>query len=154
MAYWEVEILIMFKRVTIAICLLAFISGCERILKVTLDGNNPPTVKFDGRGGISWIFVYQVTPEGKIPARGTAMWKLVPKKGITASAAPPITYGVVPDGFVQEVPSNGSPPALEEGKTYGFGADTSGQPGATVWFTIRDGRSVQVPKTDPPNKPY
>ena len=140
--------------VVVVIFLLTFFTGCERILKVTLDGKNPPTVKFNGSGEISWVYTYQVTPQGKIPAKDTEMWIVVPKTAITASAAPPITYGVVPDGFVQQVPSNGNPPPLEEGKTYGFGADTRGQPGSAVWFTIRDGKAVQVPKTDPPGKPY
>jgi hypothetical protein len=142
------------KRIVLAICLLVSCSGCERILDITFDGKNPPTFKLEGRGGLNSVVVYPVTPEGKVPPKGSAVWVIVPKKPIIASRSPSITYGVVPDGFEQEVPSSGTPPILEEGKTYGFGADTSEQPGRTVWFTIRDGKSVQVPKTDPPNKPY
>ena len=139
----------MIRKIVVLIFLLTFFAGCERVLKVTLDGKNPPTVKFDGRGLIEWVYIYQVTHEGKIPPRDTELWILVPKQGTTASASPPITYGVVPEGFVQKVPANGNPPPLEEGKTYGFGADTDGQPGNDIWFTIRDGKSVEVPKTDP-----
>lgn len=141
-------------RAVLALCLVVFFTGCERILKVSFDGKNPPTFKFDGNGELNWVFIYEVTPEGKIPPKGSAFWRLVPKKSITASMSPPITYGVVPDGFVQEIPSVGNPRPLEEGKTYGFGADTSSQPGRTVWFTIRNGKSVQVAKTDPPGKDY
>jgi len=144
----------MIRKILVVIFLLTFFAGCERILKVTFDGKNPPTFKFDGRGQLEWVYIYQVTPDGKIPPRDTELWIIVPKRGITASASPPITYGVVPDGFEPQVPSSGNPPPLQEGKTYGFGAETGGQPGSAIWFTIRDGKAVQVPKTDPPGKPY
>ena len=142
------------KKILLVLCLAVVCTSCERILKVTLDGKNPPTFKFNGSGEIAWVFIYQVTPDGKVPPAGSAFWRLSPKKTMMASQSPPITYGVVPDGYVQEVPANGSPPPLQEGKTYGFGANTHGQPGRTIWFTIQDGKAVQVPKTDPPNKPY
>jgi hypothetical protein len=146
----------MIKKLALMICLVGFLAGCERPLKVSLDGKNPPTFRFDGSGELSWVYIYQVTPEGKIPlkSKDSELWIIVPKQVITASASPPITYGVVPSDFAQHVPANGNPPALEEGKVYGFGADTRGQPGGAVWFTIRDGKSVQVPKTDPPGKPW
>jgi len=142
------------KWTVLVLCVVVLFTGCERILKVSLDGKNPPTFQFDGGGEIVWVSIYEVTSEGKIPPKGSAFWRLVPETSITASASPPITYGVVPNGFVQEVPANGNPPPLQEGKTYGFGADTRGQPGRTVWFRIYDGKSIQVPKTDPPGKPY
>lgn len=133
------------------ICFVALLAGCERPLKITLDGKNPPTFRFDGSGELSWVYIYKVTPEGKVPLKSedSELWIIVPKGDNTASASPPITYGVVPNGFVQQVPSNGNPPALEEGKVYGFGADTRNAPGGDVWFTIRNGKSVTVPKTDP-----
>jgi hypothetical protein len=146
----------MIKSLALVICVVVSLAGCERPLKVTLDGKNPPTIRFNGSGELSWVYIYQVTPEGKIPLKGkdSELWVIVPKPTISASASPPITYGVVPTGFVQQVPSSGNPPPLEEGKVYGFGADTRGQPGSAVWFTIRDGKSVQVPKTDPPGKSW
>lgn len=57
----------MINRLALVICLVALLSGCERVLKVTLDGANPPTFKFNGSGEISWVYIYQVTPQGKIP---------------------------------------------------------------------------------------
>jgi hypothetical protein len=139
----------MIKRLVLVICLVASLAGCERALKVTLDGKNPPTFRFDSSGELSWVFLYQVTPDGKVPNEGSAFWKLVPERVIVASESPPITYGIVPNGFAQEVPSKGSPPPLEEGKVYGFGAVTRNAPRGDVWFTIRNGKSVTVPKTDP-----
>jgi hypothetical protein len=138
----------MIKRLGLVICLVASLAGCERALKVTLDGKNPPTFRFDGSGELSWVGIYQVTPDGKVPPKDSEFWKLVPERVIVASESPPITYGVVPNGFAQEVPSNGSPPPLEEGRVYGFGAVTRNAPGGRIWFTIRNGQSVQVPRTD------
>ena len=138
----------MLKRRALVICLVVSLSGCERPLKVILDGKNPPTFRFDGNGDLSWVFMYQVAPDGKVPPKNSEFWKLVPRGVVEALESPPITYGVVPDGFLQEVPSNGSPPPLEEGKVYGFGAITRNAPGGRIWFTIRNGQSVQVPRTD------
>jgi len=39
----------MIKRLALMICFVALLAGCERPLKVTLDGKNPPTFKFGGR---------------------------------------------------------------------------------------------------------
>ena len=139
----------MIRKLALMICLVGLLVACERPLKVTLDGKNPPTFRFDGSGELSWVVIYQVTPDGKVPPKGSAFWKLVPKRVIVASASPPITYGVVPSDFAQQVPANGNPPPLEEGKVYGFGAVTRNAPGNDVWFTIRNGKSVTVPKTDP-----
>jgi hypothetical protein len=139
----------MIKKFALMICLVGFLAGCERPLKVNFDGKNPPTFRFDGSGELSWVFIYQVTPDGKVPPKGSEFWVIVPKSVITASVSPPITYGVVPNGFAQQVPANGNPPPLEEGKVYGFGAVTREAPGGDVWFTIRNGKSVTIPKTDP-----
>jgi hypothetical protein len=95
------------------------------------------------------VYIFQVTPEGKVPPKGSEFWVIVLKGVIETSASLPITYGVVPDGFAQQVPSQGNPLPLEEGKVYAFGAVTRNAPGRNIWFTIRDGKSVAVRKTDP-----
>lgn len=128
--------------------------GCERPLTVAIDGKIPPTFTFDGSGELQRILIYQVTKEGKVPPKGSAFWVIVPKGTVVASKSPKITYGVVPDGFEQRIPENGSPPKLEEGKVYGFGAVTAEAPGGDIWFTIRDGKSIRVRKTDPADPDY
>lgn len=143
------------KRLMVLGCLTVSLAGCERSLRVTMDGKIPPTFTFDGSGVIEWVAIFEVTPDGMVPPKGSAFWKILPSSRVVASKSPPITYGVVPNGFYQTVPSGGSPPPLAEGKTYGFGAVTSGAQGGDVWFTIRDGKAVRVRKTDPadPERP-
>lgn len=139
----------MISRLVVVSYLIGGLTACERPLKVTLDGRTPPTFRFDGSGELLQVGIYQVTPEGKVPPRGSEFWVIFPRKLVKALKAPSITYGVVPDEFYQKVPASGSPPPLQEGKIYGFGADTRGAPGNDIWFTIRDGKSIRVPKTDP-----
>jgi hypothetical protein len=139
----------MIRRAALVIFLVASLTACERSLKVTLDGQNPPTFRFDGSGDVQRVTICEITPDGKLPPYGSGFWVLVPKGNVNASKSPPVTYGVVPDGFSQTVPSSGSPPKLEEGKIYAFGAETRKAHGGDVWFTIRNGKSVAVAKTDP-----
>lgn len=54
---------------------------------------------------------------------GSGFWVLIPRGNVDASKSPPLTYGVIPVGFDQTVPSSGSPPPLQEGKIYAFLAD-------------------------------
>ena len=74
------------------------------------------------------------------------LWEIVPGEGVPAIAWdwPPITYGKVPPGFRQK--PIGVPPTLSEGKTYSAGGAAYGANGGEVWFTIRDGKSIEVEK--------
>ena len=94
----------MIKRLALVICLVASLAGCERPLKVTLDGKNPPTFRFDGSGDVQRIAICEITAEGKLPPYGSGFWVLFPRGNVKASKSPPITYGVVPDGFYQTFP--------------------------------------------------
>jgi hypothetical protein len=132
-----------------AMFLACVVLSCERPLKVTLDGGNPPTFRFDSSGEIIQVGIYEVLPNGKIPPEGSQFWVLYPLQPIKASKSPPITYGTVPSGYYQTVPASGPPPPLQEGKIYGFGADTRGAAGGDIWFSIRGGHSERVEKTDP-----
>ena len=132
----------------IATLIFCFV-GCERATSVAVNGKNPPTFKFSGTGEIQRIVLFPVTAEGKVPPKGAELWVLHADGRTKASECPPVTYGVVPDGFTQEVPTKGSPPSLQESKIYAFGAITTEARGGDVWFTIRDGSTVAVPKTDP-----
>ena len=96
----------------------------------------------------------EASPANQVPAaqrnseKDTLLWKIRPNEG-TADVAwdwPPITYGKVPIGFKQEVPAQSDPPQLVEGRVYAAGGPAHGANGGEVWFTIRDGKSVEVPK--------
>lgn len=133
----------------VILSLMTGLTGCERPLRVSLDGGNPPTFTFGGGGELQRVAIFEITPDGRLPPKGSAFWVLFPKGVVKAGNSPKITYGIVPDGFYQKVPVSGTAPPLQEGKVYGFGAETRGAPGGDIWFTIRGGKSIQVPKTDP-----
>ena len=58
----------------------------------------------------------------------------------------PITYGRIPQGFIQKIPASGEPPLLVEGKMYSAGGPAANANGGFVLFTIRDGTAVVVEK--------
>jgi hypothetical protein len=135
------------------ICLVA---GCtyEADTKVSVDGRIPPTFNLDGSGHQIFFVISEISPENHVRVakrnseKDTPLWKIRPKEG-TADRAwdwPPITYGKVPTGFEQEFPEQSDPPQLVEGKVYAAGGPANGAKGGEVWFTIRDGKSVEVPK--------
>jgi hypothetical protein len=128
---------------------LLVLSGCERPVRISIDGKNPPTFTLEGSGEIQMVSIWEITPEGKVPGRGSGFWVLYPTQATKAWKSPPITYGVVPESYQQAVPSSGTASPLKEGRVYGFGVQTRNAPGGSVWFTIRDGKSMRVPKTDP-----
>ena len=57
---------------------------------------------------------------------------------------PPITYGRLPQGFIQKIPASGKPPLLVEGKMYSAGGPAANANGGFVLFAIRDGKAVVV----------
>lgn len=132
------------------------IAGCtyESKTKVSVDGRLPPTFKLDGSGHQIFFVVGEVSPANQVPAaqrnseKDSLLWKIRPNEG-TADVAwdwPPITYGKVPTGFKQELPAQSDAPQLVEGRVYAAGGPAYGANGGEVWFTIRDGKSVEVPK--------
>jgi hypothetical protein len=74
------------------------------------------------------------------------MWEIRPPEENLISKFPPITYGVVPKGFTQTIPTAGVPPALLEGKVYEAGGPALEANGGSIRFTIKDGRAVEVPQ--------
>lgn len=139
-----------------ALCSVCSVVGCtyEANTKVSIGGGIPPTFRIDGSGHQMYFVVSEIPPENQVRAadrnseRNIRLWKILPNEG-TADIAwdwPPITYGKVPTGFRQEIPAQVEPPQLTEGKVYSAGGPAYGANGGEVWFTIRDGKSVEVPK--------
>lgn len=139
---------------------LVFTSVClsyctyEADTEISLDGEIPPNFKLTGSGHQIYFVVSEIPPENQVRAadrdsdRNTRIWKILPKQGTSDIAWnwPTVTYGKVPDGFRQEIPEEGEPPRLIEGKVYVAGGPAYGANGGEVWFTLRDGKSVIVPK--------
>ena len=61
---------------------------------------------------------------------------------------PQITYGVVPTGWTQKIPVQGTPPALVEGRIYEAGGPPIDSHLAYMRFTIRNGKIVTLPLRD------
>jgi hypothetical protein len=74
------------------------------------------------------------------------IWQIRPKSGTDNSAEglPQITYGQVPQGFEQLIPSVGTPPALQAGKVYAASGPRVEVPEAFVMFRIEDGKAIRI----------
>lgn len=132
----------------LASLLLGVMSGCERDMTIQIDGQNPPTFELDGNGELVFLLVTEVQPDNPRPSGNPRLWEIRPTEVKKIWELPSITYGVIPEGFRQVIPESGSPPPLVEGKTYSLGGPADNANGGSIWFTIRNGKSVRVPKRD------
>jgi hypothetical protein len=135
------------------VCILLSAPHCqdffERDTKIEMDGQNPPTFTFSGNGQVSSIIVMDLSPSDvSIYDARRIVWEIVPTGDPTQSSFPKITYGVLPPGFSQKVPANGSPPPLAEEKPYRVSAPTSNANAGTLMFLIRHGQTLRVEQAD------
>ena len=140
------------KLLTIRLLLMSTIiggmNGCEQDLRIEIDGRNPPTFKLTGSGKLVFLQISEVPPDRKTASGNLKLWEIRPDISERISNLPKITYGKVPEGFIQVFPEKGMPPPLIEGKMYAIGGPAYNANGGSIWFVIRDGKSVRVPKTD------
>jgi hypothetical protein len=126
------------------IALVAFLVACnEPYGKVTIREDLPPVFKLTGSGNVSLFFVRKIHADGRTPE---LLWDIRPQE-TPESRLPlqPITYGILPPGFVQTFPAPGTPPhSLVEGQIYEAGAPPVELPGAIVRFTVQHGRIKQL----------
>jgi len=118
--------------------------GCEEHpYKVSIDGKVPPAFKLKTIDGVYFIrIIKSPAPESEIYPNEAGIWQIEPDKNVERYPYPDIKYGLVPNGFIQKIPKDGSaPPALKEGEEYLFFAPTPAniQP---IKFKIENGRSV------------
>jgi hypothetical protein len=123
---------------------LLFLAGCERSMTVTLEGANPPTFKLSGSGRLIFFAVSEVAPGKPSKPDDPTMWEIRPTDENLISKLPAITYGVVPSGLRQTIPSAGAPPPLVEGKLYEAGGPAFNANGGTMRFTIKGGKATKV----------
>ena len=127
--------------------LVLVVTGCKS-LSVSVNDTNPPVFTFSAGQfaecctHLAFLVVYEV--DGKDQQR--VIWQIRPKSGTdnSANGLPRITYGQVPQGFEQLIPSAGPPPALEEGKTYEASGPRIEVPEAFVMFRIQDGKAIRI----------
>jgi hypothetical protein len=106
----------------------------EENTKVSIDGDNPPTFNLYGSGIQQYFVVSEVSPDNNVhpaqqnPEKNITIWKIVPVAEPSPRAwdYPPIKYGGSPRGFKQELPKDGVPPPLVEGRLYEAGGPAYG----------------------------
>ena len=137
--------------------LIPVIVSCTGGVTISMDGKNPPTFKFKRNlsevSNLLMFRIEEIAPENAgVPylqqqyEKNVTLWRIVAVNGEVAAidSLPPISYGQVPPGFVQEIPKDGAPPTLAEGKIYEAGGPYAMMPKAMLRFVIRDGKAVQT----------
>ena len=130
----------------LVLLLVASMSCGEPHVAIEIDNQVPPSFKFEGEGAIPFLMVYEL-PSATSPDMGDAriIWDIRPNDHAHATVPlGPIKYGIIPDGFIQMVPREGAPPALQEGKSYQAGGPPIEMPNGFLRFTIRNGKIVKL----------
>jgi len=142
------------SRLLILLAMLALIAlsdGCNS-LRISINDANPPTFGFSAGSlaeccdHLAFLTVTELRPGDGNVSNGKIIWEVWPVPGTnnSADALPKITYGQVPPGFVQKIPSVGVPPLLEEGKIYMAAGPLIEVPEAYVTFRIEKGKTIKV----------
>ena len=139
-------------------CLLAFALAlavaslsCERDTRITIvDAKVPPTFRLSGNGRLGTIIVagpYATVEDlDSFTVKVGKLWEIQRGYGtLPIGDVPSITYGVLPSGFTQRVPTSGMPPPLEEGKFYGISAPSVNAGFRVLCFTVDKATVVQAP---------
>jgi hypothetical protein len=133
------------KRGALAFLFMGLIFiGCEsHTYEISFDDKVPPTFKLTADDPLYFVRIvkYPVEQETDIAGNEAGIWQ-IDRKGPWHKIPEVITYGIVPDGFIQKAPKDGSaPPALKEGEKYMFFAPTTGNFHGKV-FKIENGKTV------------
>ena len=126
-------------------------STCETNPKWDIRGGNPPQFIFSGSGRLISLRVYgpgEKASESDTEPYGTRYWEIRPKYAYdlrTHAQLPPVSYGTVPEGFIQIYPDGSSPKPLFEGGRFGFSLDVEGGDAVNALFTIRQNKVVVEP---------
>ena len=120
--------------------------GCEsHTYEISVDDKVPPTFKLRADDPLYFVRILKYPLKQKTDFGGNeaGIWQ-IERNGLWHQTPYVITYGIVPDGFIQKVPKDGSaPPALKEGEKYMFFAPTTGMFHGKV-FKIKNGKTVVV----------
>lgn len=95
-------------------------SGCERDIRIKIDGKNLPTFELSGSGNLVFLVLTEVHDNKPSLMGAPELWKIRPSGDNKVSKLPGITYGIIPNGFVQVIPALGPPRTLIEGKVIRF----------------------------------
>jgi hypothetical protein len=134
---------------------LSFI-GCERSTSVWVKGGTDPVFDLSGSGAVAIFTVFGpdfMTKAEKPRDENFAVWKIEASGGYLYGTwirdLGSITYGVVPFGYRQIKPQDGTPPPLKEGQKYFYVVETTAAPGTSGYFEIRNSRAVPTTGSGP-----
>src|SRR5687767_14711366 len=113
----------MFKFSVLSLA-LALLMSCTTDVTISMDDRPTPTFKFKRNfsevNTLPFFAVMEIASENRsLPYseqsfdKNVTLWRIVPQVNDTPiDNLPSITYGRIPPGFVQEIPTDGQPPAL------------------------------------------
>jgi len=118
--------------------------------KIKLEGGEMPTFVLSGNGILGNFIVYGPRQRSGSDGRAFTVWEIQPvKKGSQAKSLKEIgliKYGVVPTGYKQIYPANGSiPPPVVSGVRYAYWAQTINAPHAREEFELINGKATEIP---------
>jgi hypothetical protein len=129
-----------------------WLTGCGRDTHLVIEMGTPLRFVVSGPGTLDHFQVSgpdldrepHPQGDGERLMLSKAYWELAPSKTTSRSLDQigPITYGKVPDGFVQLQPVSGVPPSLVEGHLYNVTFTVNNDHGINSFFAIRDGKIV------------
>ena len=135
----------------LVVVLIPFLGSCERDTTITLRGEAPPSFVLSGSGRLEVLAIQGQKVRDSPKLAASTVWeiraKAGPFSGTKVEWLGSITYGEVPDGYVQVYPEHGEAPPLLEGERYYASFDTTGANGAHIYFTIREGKAVELSPT-------
>ncbi len=152
----------LFIKLLLTLFVSCALLNCDSGVTVRMNNSVPPSFTFSQNDShvdyLDFFVVTEIAPENVRVGRheqnqkkNVTIWVIWPKGNSegTISNLPPITYGKVPEGFTQEIPAEGAPPPLTEGKVYEAGGPEVSMRNGVIRFTIRDGKAVEVPMPRP-----
>lgn len=120
-----------------ALVLMVSVNGCEVSTTATI--HQGPTFALDGSGTLVSFSIYGPRPDHKIAIPNDAkslVWSINPLTGYRGNSVTrmEVTYAKVPTGYLQTIPTAGTPPELNSGLVYRYFAETTGAAGAEGFF--------------------
>jgi hypothetical protein len=131
---------------SLLICLSCSIS-CTHRTNLSIEDELAPSFRVTGGGYELFFSVGEVIHEkDRFGRKELPVWAFKSKQRSHHETWPTIVYGELSDEFKQTFPHQTNPLPLVEGKLYGVHATIYSTSGDSLWFVVKDGKAVEVPK--------
>jgi hypothetical protein len=134
---------------TLFLVTIALACKQEKLIYITLENTTPQSFSVSGQAeplDFQIMELPRTKPLSKTDPyslKGKAVWKISAPGRMKAVSWPAVTYGVVPSGFSQIEPKQGSARKLAEQKLY-VAQFFDGDEAAALFFEVRKGKLVNV----------